>query len=138
MQPGFLQGVLFALWAGYVIIKDLIVPLANKIMHRKEDAAPRPECPLLQPLTTRVNVLEVNLARESSRMLDLAEALKEHVTSTSHSFDVMENKLDMVLQELKEFRESVEDRVSKLGERMKGAEVNLEHLLKRRGRAGGD
>lgn len=126
-ESPFWQGFLFAVWIAYVITKDLIVPLVNKLTHRKADAVPRPECPLLQPLTSRVNALEVNLARESSRMLELGESLKEHVTSTSHSFDVMENKLDMVLQELKE-----------LGERMKGAEVNLEHLLKRRGRGAGD
>lgn len=131
-MPGFLQGFLFAVWLAYIIFKDVGVPLVNKFTHKRPEEKVQQECPLLQPVVARVTSLEIAAGKQSERVVDLSDMLREHASSTSRTFDVTENKLDMILAELKEFREANEGQFRQLGERVKGTEVHVEHLLKSR------
>lgn len=138
----FWQGFLFAVWLTYIVVKDVGIPLVGKFTGSKQKAEHTDtpgDCPLIQPVAQRVAALEIDLARQQTRVVEFGELLKEHQQSNARSFDMMDNKLDCVLTELKEFRESIEQRVGSLGERMASAETHLEHLLTdKRPRRGGD
>lgn len=146
MPPGFLQGVVFTIWVAYVVTKDLGIPLVRSINDRKkaksETPPPKPsECPYIEPLKTRVIALELNFTQQTARLADLGELFKEERKSMEDASVMSDNKLDMVLAELKEFRESIETRLGNVTERLAVTETNVGHLLvnqQMKGRRGGD
>ena len=137
MEPAFWQGMLFAFWLLYVVGKDAVVPLVNKLRGKATESkgpAGRDLC----PVEGRVTVLELDLGSHKVRLADLAELIKEHGEETERTSISLDNKLDLVLTELKEAHEAIEARLAAFGERLKGVEVHIEHILKGGSRRSGD
>lgn len=122
-----------AVLAVYVLAKDVIRPLVKQVLGKKDDDNVH-RCPIR--LDGRVSVMEINLTKLETRIVDFGRLQEEYSTA-------VDNKLDMVLAELKELRDHFDGRITKLadrvderlttlGERMATAETDVKHLLQRR------
>lgn len=143
MPPGFIEGVVFAIWLVYVVVKDFGIPLVRAISDRKKskiETVQSPECPYIEPVKTKVIALELNYTQQTARIADLADIIKEQRQAAEDAAIISDNKLDMVLAEVKEFRESIEMRIGKVIERLAITETNVAHLLanQQRRRGNGD
>lgn len=128
------------------LIRDVLGPLVKYVVEKKKriaDDAPRPKA------DDRVRVLEIDLAKLSTQVTNLETVLGGKNTELQTLVDersiATDNKLDIVLAELKSLREdhdeqhrALADRMAEqyriLGERIKGVETDIKHLEKPRGR----
>lgn len=112
-----------AILSVYTLIKDVLVPTVRKALKTGK------EIPVIPSEPSRLAVLEVNLSAVTAQVVQFDKLLQE--TSISH-----DNKLDLVLAELKELREEHAAAHQQLTERIAKAETHIEHLLQRTSRAG--
>jgi len=124
-MPGTLGAALLII---YLLVKDVTIPLVKKLLRKNRlmDPEDRP----LGSLEKRIEVLEINLSNERVRLADFAEMLKDQARASEQASIITDQKLDRVLAELKEIREEFERRYAGFGERLRGVEVHIEHLLK--------
>lgn len=122
----------------YLLVKDVVIPLVKKTTSKKEKATPMHDtCPhaedaaarAVQPIAAKIPVLEFNLQTHETRLTEFSELIKENHAQAERTATALDNKLDIVLAELKEFREAIIDRVSRV-------ETHIEHLLQKSPRRG--
>lgn len=121
-----------SLLIGYLAIKDVIGPLVKYVIKKKkgEDHSDDPRCPI--GVDDKVRVLEIDLVGVKTRVASFSELLDEHVKRAEATATALDDKLDVVLAELKDFRESIDTRLRVLEGWAEGVKVHLDHLLKRR------
>lgn len=127
----------------YALVQKVLGPLVAYVVDRKRTAD------VAKPKADRVTALEINLTNLSTQVTQLETRLGVKNTELVNLVDersiATDNKLDIVLAELKSLREDHEqqhralsermaDQYRILGERIKGAETNIEHLLSKRTR----
>lgn len=109
----------------YLVVKDVLAPIVKSTFKGKKQHDTE-----LQPTDeTRLRVLEVNLSAVTAQVVSFDKLLNE----TGESLD---NKIDLVLAELKEMREEQAESARILTERIARAETHIEHLLQTTRRAG--
>jgi hypothetical protein len=106
----------FAL-ALYTLIKDVLSPLVKRVLKTKLPATERETVS-----DSRLAVLEVNLTAVTAQVVSFDKLLSD----TSIAID---NKIDLVLVELKELREEQAEAHRNMIERISRAETHIEHLL---------
>lgn len=104
-----------AVLATFYLIRDVLGPLV-KAANRRWSAQPE------QP--GRIELIEHDVR-------SLGERADEFQKSLDDSGVAIDNKMDMILQELKEMRQEFGEKLFQLAERTKGTEKDIEHLLKR-------
>lgn len=118
----------------YLLVKDVVIPLVRKVTKKKTALE---ECPYgvaaaakaIEPIAAKIPALEFNLKTHEAKLVDFGELLREHQRRNDETAIAVDNKLDIVLAELKDFREAIIARVVSL-------ETHVEHLLARAGRRG--
>lgn len=124
----------------YFLVKDVVIPLVKKVTGKKEKTmTPPPESitqaaelaavKAVEPIAAKLPVLEFNLKTHEARLAEFSDLIRANNTQAEHVATAMDNKLDIVLQELKEFREAIIERVSRV-------ETHIEHLLQKNPRRG--
>lgn len=114
-----------AVLACFYLVRDVLAPLVKSVT-RKAKPNGSPE--------TRILALEVDLGKVSTRVEDFSTLLQEYNASVDTLGRSMDNKMDIVLQELSEMRSEFTEAYRAMTERIAKAETHIEHLLRTRGR----
>ena len=123
-----------AILAGFYLIRDVLGPLVKTVTRKAKGESGEPRnkppdnCPLV-PDIGKIAVLEFNLNTLNVKVTDFTKALEDAGIS-------VDNKLDIVLAEMKEMREEFTSTLIKFSDRLARTETHIEHLLKMR-RSGG-
>lgn len=118
----------------FYLVRDVLGPLVKTVTRKAKGESgesrtkPPDNCPLV-PDIGRIAVLEFNLNTLNVKVTDFTKALEDAGIS-------VDNKLDIMLQEMKEMREEFTSTLIKFSDRMARTETHIEHLLKMR-RGGG-
>jgi hypothetical protein len=103
-----------ALMVIYVLVKEVIGPLVRK----------KPSVDTTTDLVpVRLSVLEVNLKTMESRIVEFRQLIERTGQAQDQASSALDNKMDIVLAELKEFREQVATRLTRV-------ETEVETLLR--------
>lgn len=110
------------------LIRDVLGPLVKDVVGKKKAAEQ------MRPGADRVTALEINLTNLSTQVTQLESRLGVKNTELVNLVDersiATDNKLDIVLAELKSLREDHAEAHRQLGERIARAETNIEHILR--------
>lgn len=114
------------------LIRDVLGPLVRYVVGKKKAAEP------MRPGADRVTALEVNLTNLSTQVTQLETRLGVKNTELQTLVDersiATDNKLDIVLAELRDLREAQAEQHRHLDVRLARVEENVKHLEKTRGR----
>lgn len=86
----------------YVLVKEVVGPLVRK---------KRPEA---NDMGVRLAVFEVNLKTMETRIGEFREVIERNARTQDVASTALDNKLDIVLEELREFRESIASRLTRV------------------------
>lgn len=110
------DAVLFSLWLAYVIIKDVVKPLIQMIKNRREENGAHANGSMHE-IRTKVAVLEIDLSAFKAQVVDFKSLLDRNRQEQDAANIAMDNKLDMVLSELRE-----------VSQRLSVVETHVQHL----------
>lgn len=114
--------------AAVYLFRDVLGPLVRYVVEKKKQTAEA------RPKADRVTALEVNLSNLTTQVVKLENAMGERATETQNLVEeraiAADNKMDMVLAELKSLREDHHEAHRMLGERIARAEANIENLVR--------
>lgn len=127
-----------AVLVSYYLVRDVLSPLV-KMARRK--SAPPPVVPLPLPGDNKLQVLELNFKEMSTKVTSFEALLEQSGSAMDEKLDIVlaDNKdfRDLLMEELRKLRDTVTQGQKEMGEkfaavneRIKGAETHLEHLLK--------
>ena len=109
-----------AVLVAFFLVRDVLAPLVKSVTHKsKQPSEPN-----------RVQVLELNLTKLTTRVEDFGKILCEQNESVDKLGQAVDNKMDIMLQELKEIRDEFADAYREMAQRISKAETHIEHLLK--------
>lgn len=116
-----------AVLVAFYLVRDVLGPLVKSVLRRpKSNASPE----------ARVIALEVDLGKVSTRVEDFAKLLAESNETMDKLGQSVDNKMDIVLQELSEIRGEFSEAYRAMTERIAKAETHIEHLLRTRAARG--
>lgn len=115
-----------AVLVAFYLVRDVLGPLV-KYVTRRAKGETEPHDKSHEPIAPRVAVLEVNLGSLETRVADFHQLLEQ-------SGAAMDNKLDIVLEELKDMRGEFTRTLANLTERITRTETHVEHLLRNKAR----
>lgn len=115
-----------AVLVAFYLVRDVIAPLVKNVIRRSRvESEPR-----------RLQVLEVNLSTLTTRVEDFGKVLAEQNEMVDKLSISVDNKMDIVLAELKEMRDEFSEAYRAMAERIAKAETHIEHLLRTRAARG--
>lgn len=114
---------LFSIWLLYVVIKDVVKPLVEYVVKRKNQAVPEEQTVAefkIGDAKAKFAVLELDLTTVKTQIVDFKDLLKRHRDEQEQSAVHLDEKMDMVLAELKT-----------LSNRITAVEVHIRYLTGR-------
>lgn len=108
----------------FYFVRDVLAPLVKTVTRRTKSNGNPPD---------RVLALELDLGKLSIRVEDFSTLLKQHSALVDTLGQSMDNKMDIVLQELTDMREEFGKAYRAMTERIARAETHIEHLLRGKG-----
>lgn len=114
--------IVFSIWLLYVLIKDVVGPLVRYVVKRNQPEESSSALPLsVSDVKTKFAVFELDLSTLKTQIVDFKQLLQEHREEQEKSSIALDNKIDMVLEELKQ-----------IGNRLTAVETIVEHVLNKK------
>lgn len=110
-----------AVLVAFYLVRDVLGPLVKYVTRKAKGEGPH--ATEHDSVVPRMAVLEVNLGTLETKVADFRQLLEQ-------SGAAMDNKLDIVLEELKDMRAEFTRTLSNLTERITRTETHVEHLLR--------
>lgn len=118
----------------FYLVRDVLAPLVKSVT-RKGKTEPKAE-PVEVQNKEKIAVLAIDLSRLTAQVTDFHALLEQNSENTERQFQAVDDKIDIVLSELKEIRDEFGNSFRAMTERIAKAETHIEHILRTRAARG--
>lgn len=117
----------------FYLVRDVLAPLVKSVVRKSKE--PKVE-PVEAQNKEKIAVLAIDLTRLTTKVGDFQEMLEQNSANTERQFQAVDDKIDIVLSELKEIRDEFGNSFRAMTERIAKAETHIEHILRTRAARG--
>lgn len=113
----------------FYLVRDVLAPLVKSVTRKaKNGIEGREETQNKE----KIAVLAIDLTRLTAQVADFHSLLETNTQNNERQFQAVDDKIDIVLAELKEIRDEFGSSFRAMTERIAKAETHIEHLLRTR------
>lgn len=117
----------------FYLVRDVLAPLIKSVTRKSKESNDEP---VEAQNKEKIAVLAIDLTRLTTKVGDFQELLEQNSANTERQFQAVDDKIDIVLSELKEIRDEFGNSFRAMTERIAKAETHIEHILRTRSARG--